>query len=137
MITTLITTDSIDLDAIVDQVKSHEYGAVVTFSGNVRDNDSGKTVTSLTYEIHPSADQVLRGIVTEVASNLELGNIAVAHRYGNIAVGESAFVVAVSAVHREPALAACSLLVDEVKAKLPIWKHQFFSDGSDEWVNFA
>jgi len=137
MITTLITSDLIDLGTFVELVKSNDHGAIVTFSGNVRNHDGGKVVKTLTYEIHPSADRVLREIVTEIAENSQLGSVAVAHRYGEIPIGESAFLVAVSAVHRAPALTACSLLVEEVKARLPIWKHQLFADGTDEWVNFA
>lgn len=137
MITTLITPDPIVIGTFADLVQSHDFGAVVIFSGNVRNNDGGKVVKTLTYEIHPSAEQVLREIVAEIAANPELGNVAVAHRYGQIPIGESAFIVAVSAVHRGPALTACSQLVEEVKARLPIWKHQLFADGSDEWVNSA
>jgi len=137
MITTLLTSDPIDVATFAQVVQSPDFGAVVTFSGNVRKNDGGKVVRTLTYEIHPSAEQVLRDIVTEVANDPELGSVAVAHRYGEIPIGESAFVVAVSAAHRGPALATCSLLVEEVKARLPIWKHQLFADGTDEWVNSA
>ncbi len=137
MITTHVTADPISAAAYGALVASDLFGAVVTFSGDVRDNDQGKRVTSLTYEIHPSAQEVLLEIVTEVAAKHEVGNVAVAHRYGAIAIGESAFVVAVSSVHRGPAFAACSELVDEVKARLPIWKYQVFADGTDQWVNCA
>ena len=137
MISALVTQERIEVSTFSDAVKSDVYGAVVTFAGEVRDNDQGKRVTSLTYEIHPSAQEVLLEIVTEVAAKHDLGNVAVAHRYGAIEIGESAFVVAVSSVHRGPAFAACSELVDEVKARLPIWKYQVFADGTDQWVNCA
>jgi len=137
MISATLTQEVLDLSIFNQAVKSHEYGAVVSFAGDVRNNDGGKVVTSLTYEIHPSAQAVLQEIVTEVAAKHDLGNVAVAHRYGPIAIGESAFVVAVSSRHRGPAFAACTELVDEVKARLPIWKYQVFADGSDEWVNCA
>ncbi len=137
MITALVTSEIISATDLAKSVESEDYGAVVTFSGNVRNNDSDKVVTSLMYEIHPSAQDVLLEIVTEVATQYEIGNVAAAHRYGSIEIGESAFVLAVSAVHRAPALAACSQLVDEIKSRLPIWKYQVFSDGSAEWVNTA
>ena len=80
MITTLITSDPIDVATFAQMVQSPDFGAVVTFSGNVRNHDNGKVVRTLTYEIHPSAEQVLRDIVTEVANDPELGSVAVAHR---------------------------------------------------------
>ena len=137
MITALVSTSPISTSAYGPLVASDAFGAVVTFSGNVRNIDQDKEVISLTYEIHPSAQEVLLTIVTEVADKYDLGNVAVVHRYGAIEIGESAFVVAVSAVHRGPAFLACSELVDQVKARLPIWKYQVFSDGSDQWVNCA
>ena len=137
MITTLISAEPISASAYGAVVASAAFGAVVTFSGEVRNIDQGKEVISLRYEIHPSAPEVLLTIVTEVADKYDLGNVAVAHRYGAIEIGESAFVVAVSAVHRGPAFLACSELVDAVKAGLPIWKYQVFADGSDQWVNCA
>jgi molybdopterin synthase catalytic subunit len=118
-------------------VKSKKSGAVVTFSGDVRNHDGDKDVSTLTYEIHPSAQDVLKSIVSEVSARFAINDVAVAHRYGDIAIGECAFAVAVSADHREAAFKACSALVDTVKEKLPIWKHQLFADGSDQWVNFA
>lgn len=123
-----------DLAALVSGDKS---GAVVSFSGDVRNHDGGKDISTLTYEIHPSAQEVLKVIVTEVSARFAINDVAVAHRYGDITIGECAFAVAVSADHRAAAFAACSALVDTVKEKLPIWKHQVFSDGSDQWVNFA
>jgi len=118
-------------------VSGDKSGAVVTFSGDVRNHDGGKDVATLTYEIHPSAQEVLISIASEVSGHFAVNDIAVAHRYGNIAIGECAFAVAVSADHREAAFEACSALVNTVKEKLPIWKHQVFADGSDQWVNFA
>jgi molybdopterin synthase catalytic subunit len=67
----------------------------------------------------------------------DIEKVAVTHRFDDIAIGETAFAVAVSAAHRQAAFDACAAIVDEVKAKLPIWKHQKFTDGSDEWVNCA
>ena len=128
------TISAADLAKIVSGNKS---GAVVSFSGDVRNHDGGKDVSTLTYEIHPSAEKVLKEIVAEISSRFAVNDVAVAHRYGDIAIGECAFAVAVSADHREAAFDACSALVNTVKDKLPIWKHQVFADGSDQWVNFA
>ena len=132
-----VTTDKISVDELSGSVASHVAGAVVTFSGDVRDNDHGRQVASLEYEAHPSAEALLQKVAAEVAAKHDVFAVAVAHRHGPIAIGESALVAAVSAKHRKAAFDACSELVDEVKAQIPIWKHQVFTDGTDEWVNCA
>lgn len=132
-----VTDKVISAAHLATLVQSNKSGAVVTFSGDVRNHDGGKDVSTLTYEIHPSAQDVLQSVVSEVSARFAINDVAVAHRYGDIAMGECAFAVAVSADHREAAFDACNALVDTVKEKLPIWKHQVFADGSDQWVNFA
>lgn len=119
--------------ALVDDPSA---GAVVTFSGVVRDHDGGKGVKSLFYEGHPSAGEVLARVVAQVATRRTgVRTIAVSHRIGALEIGDVALACAVSADHRGEAFATCAELVDEVKAQLPVWKHQHFTDGTDEWVN--
>jgi molybdopterin synthase catalytic subunit len=137
MITAQVTEAKISAEDLAALVRSQSAGAVVTFSGEVRNHDKGKEVTSLSYEIHPTAATVIEKLATEVAAKYEIENLATAHRYGAIPIGESAFVVAVSAAHRKAALDACQELVERVKAELPIWKYQEFADGTTEWVNSA
>jgi molybdopterin synthase catalytic subunit len=137
IVSALVTTDRIFVEKFSRAVQSNSSGAIVTFCGDVRDNDHGKQVVSLKYEIHPSAQAVLTQVVRKVSNRHDVVKVAVAHRYGEIPIGESAFIVAVSAVHRLPAFEACSELVDEVKAQIPIWKYQMFADGTSEWVNTA
>jgi molybdopterin synthase catalytic subunit len=137
MITAQVTEAPINAETLAASVKSNSAGAIVTFSGDVRNHDKGKEVAALSYEIHPSAPTVIQRITEEVSEKHEVVNVAVAHRYGAIPIGESAFVVAVSAAHRAAALNCCEELVERVKAELPIWKYQSFSDGSTEWVNSA
>ena len=132
-----VTTDVISVDELAAAVSSQVAGAIVTFSGDVRDNDHGRSVASLEYEAHPTAEALLQKVADEISVKYELVALAVAHRHGPIAIGESALVAAVSAKHRKAALDACAELVDEVKAQIPIWKHQVFTDGTDEWVNCA
>lgn len=110
-------------------------GATVSFAGVVRDHDHGRSVRSLEYEAHPDAAAVLAGIAAEVATDPAVYALAVSHRVGALAVGDAALVAAVSTAHRAAAFAACARLVEEVKARLPVWKHQVFADGTDEWVN--
>ncbi len=133
----VVTDAPVHIQELSKLVVNPHSGAVVTFCGDVRDHDGGKEVASLLYEVHPSAPEQIKIITQSVIGRFEIEKVAVAHRYGQIPIGETAFAVAVSAAHRQAAFDACSAIVDEVKAKLPIWKHQKFTDGSDEWVNCA
>ena len=133
----VVTDAPVHIQELSKLVANQHSGAVVTFCGDVRDHDGGKEVASLLYEIHPSAPEQIKLITQSVIGRFEIEKVSVAHRYGDIAIGETAFAVAVSAAHRQAAFDACAAIVDEVKAKLPIWKHQKFTDGSDEWVNCA
>ena len=133
----VVTGEPIHIQELSKLVANPHSGAVVTFCGDVRDHDGGKEVAALLYEIHPSAPEQIKLITQSVIGNYVIEKVAVAHRFGDIAIGETAFAVAVSAAHRQAAFDACSAIVDEVKAKLPIWKHQKFTDGTDEWVNCA
>ena len=137
MITALVTESRIVIDAFTASVKNEKAGAVATFSGDVRNHDENRDVLSLTYEIHPSAQTVIEEIANRIANKHEIINAAVVHRYGQIPLGESAFVVVVSSAHRGPAFDACQEIVDVVKTELPIWKFQVFADGTNEWVNSA
>jgi len=111
-------------------------GAVVTFAGVVRNHDEGRTVIELEYEGHPSASEVLARIAGEVAArHPAVLTLRVAHWVGELKIGDHALYAEVGAAHRAEAFAACSDLVETVKAELPIWKRQVFGDGTDEWVN--
>ena len=109
-------------------------GAVVSFSGVVRDSDGGRSVTELEYVGHPTAADVLTELATEFAGRPEVHAVAVSHRVGLLGIGDVALACAVSTSHRAAAFSVCAELVDEVKKRLPIWKRQVFSDGEEEWV---
>lgn len=119
------------------QVRREDAGALVTFEGRVRDHDHGRSVTSLLYEGHPEADLVLREVIAEACSRPGVLAAASLHRVGELTIGDLAFVAAVSAAHRGEAFEACAWLVDAVKDRLPVWKLQRFTDGTQEWVNCA
>jgi molybdopterin synthase catalytic subunit len=113
-------------------------GALVSFSGVVRNHDGGKNVVRLAYSAHPSASQTLAEVAAQVAAEADgVRAIAVSHRIGDLRIGDAALVAAVAADHRAAAFQTCARLVDLVKERLPVWKHQFFADGSEEWVNSA
>ena len=128
---------SLEVGQLEVLVSDERAGAVVSFSGNVRDHDHGKAVSSLTYEGHPTAEAVLKDVAQEIESRFDVISLAVAHRVGPLSVGDAALVAAVSSAHREEAFRACAALVDLTKQRLPVWKHQVFTDGTDEWVNCA
>jgi molybdopterin synthase catalytic subunit len=132
-----VTEQPIDPSVVERLVADSTAGAIVVFAGNVRDNDHGRPVATLTYEGHPTAAAVLKDVAQEIAAAHDLVALAVVHRVGPIPIGEAALVAAVSARHRGEAFAACSALVDRTKESLPVWKHQVFTDGTDEWVNCA
>ncbi|KKJ94100.1 molybdenum cofactor biosynthesis protein MoaE [Micromonospora sp. HK10] len=131
----VVTDQPLDLAAHEAAVADRRAGAVVSFQGVVRDHDHGRLVTLLEYEGHPAAETVLREVAAEIAADPEVHAVAVSHRIGRLEIGDVALVAAVSTAHRAAAFAACARLVDEVKARLPIWKRQVFDDGTEEWVN--
>lgn len=132
----VVTEEPLDVEEHARLVSRSSAGAVVSFSGLVRDHDGGRGVRALEYTSHPNAADVIARVAAQVAATHEqVYALAVSHRIGSLAIGDSAIVCAVSAAHRAEAFAACATLVDEVKLQLPIWKRQELSDGSEEWVN--
>ena len=131
-----------DTDLSVDEVRNAiadpAAGGEVLFIGTVRDNDAARDVTALAYSAHPSAEAQLRRVAEDVAAKYpEAIGVAAVHRVGDLAVGDLAVVVGVSCAHRGEAFHACHALIDELKASVPVWKHQRFADGTDEWVGSA
>lgn len=133
----LVRTTPIAAAEVEAAVNRAEAGAVVVFEGRVRDHDHGRAVTGLTYEGHPDADATMQQVLAAAGDQPGVIAAAALHRVGDLTIGDLAFVAAVSAAHRAEAFAACAWLVDEVKARLPVWKLQRFADGSEEWVNCA
>jgi molybdopterin synthase catalytic subunit len=122
----------------VDEVRAAladaRAGGVALFVGTVRDHDGGRSVESLTYSAHPSALDRMRDVAEKAAADYGLIAVAAVHRVGDLAIGDLAVVVGTSAAHRGEAIEGCRALIDELKATVPIWKHQRFTDGTDEWV---
>lgn len=108
-------------------------GGIGLFVGVVRDRDHDAAVDALTYEAHPTAERVLTEVCARFAGE-DVIAVAAEHRTGDLVVGDLAVVVAVSSVHRAEALEATHALIDAVKTEVPIWKHQRFADGTEEWV---
>ncbi|OBH90305.1 molybdenum cofactor biosynthesis protein MoaE [Mycobacterium sp. E2989] len=133
-----MTDQPISLAEHEELVGHQSAGAVVGFVGMIRDHDGGRRVVRLEYSAHPSAAEVIAEVVAEVAEHSGgVRAIAASHRIGALHIGEAALVAAVAADHRQAAFTTCALLVDIIKARLPVWKHQFFDDGTEEWVGSA
>ena len=130
-----VTDEDLDVAAHEAAVADPRAGAVVSFRGVVRDHDHGRGVALLEYEGHPTAADVLREVAAEIAAEPDVYAVAISHRVGVLKIGDVALAAAVSTAHRGVAFAACARLVDEAKARLPIWKRQVFGDGTEEWVN--
>jgi molybdopterin synthase catalytic subunit len=109
-------------------------GGIALFAGAVRDSDHERGVSGLSYTAHPSAEAELRRVAEKIADKFGVLAVAAVHRVGDLAIGDLAVVVAVSCPHRAEAFDACRALIDELKASVPIWKHQHFTDGTSEWV---
>lgn len=128
-----ISAAPIDQRELEAFVRSRASGAVVTFSGVVRDHDDGRAVVALDYEAHPDAERFLRECCEEVARRTGL-RVAAVHRVGSLQLGDTALVAAAAAAHRREAFEACSDLVERIKSTIPVWKRQHFESGVSEWV---
>ena len=132
-----IRDTALSVDEVLSAVGDPAAGGIALFVGTVRQQDSGRAVTRLEYSAHPSAGQVLRELAERVAQQYNASAVAVTHRVGSLGIGELAVVAAVACPHRGEAFDACEQLVDELKHTVPLWKHQIFTDGADEWVGSA
>jgi molybdopterin synthase catalytic subunit len=127
----------LSVDEVYAAVTDPAAGGIAVFAGTVRDHDHGRSVTRLSYSAHPSAADELHRVAEKIAERFDLHAVAAVHRVGDLAIGDIAVVVAVSAGHRGMALEACRALINDLKATVPIWKHQRFTGGDSEWVNSA
>ena len=132
-----VRESELSLDEVRTAVADPAAGGIALFAGAVRDSDHDQGVTGLSYSAHPSAADELRQVAEAVAGKFPVLGIAAVHRVGDLAIGDLAVVVAVACPHRAEALDACRALIDELKASVPIWKHQRFTDGTSEWVGSA
>ncbi|OIW12158.1 hypothetical protein TanjilG_28566 [Lupinus angustifolius] len=120
----------IDVAKYMNYVSAPQAGAIATFSGTTRDTFDGKTVLELRYEAYvPMAIRCLKSVCSSARASWNLHSIAIAHRIGSVPVGETSVFIAVSSVHRADALEACRFLIDELKATVPIWKKEVYSNG--------
>jgi molybdopterin synthase catalytic subunit len=124
----------LEVTEVLDALDDDASGGVTLFVGRVRDHDHGKGVVGLDYTAHPSALDRLREVCEKVAADFDVHALAAVHRVGSLAIGDVAVVVATASAHRGTAFEASRALIDTLKAEVPIWKHQRFGDGTEEWV---
>jgi len=130
----LLSDEPLSLDRVVAEVRSDEAGAIATFTGTTRVRSRGRTVTHLDYEAYEGmAEQVMEEIADALRARYELTEIAIHHRIGRVTIGETSVVIAVSAPHRQDALAACKDAIDELKERVPLWKKEVY-EGGEEWL---
>jgi molybdopterin synthase catalytic subunit/molybdopterin converting factor small subunit len=129
-----LSDEPLSLDRAVDEVRSDEAGAIATFTGTTRDRSRGRSVTHLDYEAYEGmAEKVMEAIADGLRARYELTAIAIHHRIGRVTIGETSVVIAVSAPHRQDALAACKDAIDELKERVPLWKKEVY-EGGEEWI---
>jgi molybdopterin synthase catalytic subunit/molybdopterin converting factor small subunit len=129
-----LSEEPLSLDEAVDEVRSEEAGAIATFIGTTRVHSRDRTVRHLDYEAYEGmAEQVMAEIATELKERYEILEIAIHHRTGRVEIGEASVVIAVSAKHRQDALAACKDAIDTLKERVPLWKKEAY-EGGEEWI---
>lgn len=128
-----IRNTPLEVDEVVAALDDDASGGLTLFVGRVRDHDHGRGVSGLTYDAHPSALDRLVEVCERVAAEHGV-TVAAVHRTGELAIGDVAVIVAAAAGHRGDAFTASRALIDTLKDEVPIWKHQRFADGTDEWV---
>ena len=124
----------LDVAEVVAALDDDASGGLTLFVGRVRDHDAGKGVVGLDYSAHPTALARLGEVCERVAEEYDVQGVAAVHRTGTLGIGDIAVVVATTAAHRGEAFDASRALIDTLKAEVPIWKHQRFGDGTEEWV---
>ena len=127
----------LDVNEVLQAMSDAAAGGLTLFVGVVRDHDDDVGVTGLEYFAHPSALGRLQAVAEQVAKQYDVLALAAVHRTGSLAIGDAAVIVATAAAHRGEAFEASRALIDELKATVPIWKHQLFADGTEEWVGSA
>ena len=130
----LVTKQPLSLEAAVAEVADERAGGIATFTGTVRRQSRGREVTHLEYEAYPEmAEEVMAKLAADLQERHDLCAIAIHHRVGRVEIGEPSVVIAVSAPHRQAALAACREAIDTLKETVPLWKKEVY-EGGEEWI---
>jgi molybdopterin synthase catalytic subunit len=129
-----LTGEAIDIGAVMAEAASDDAGAVASFVGTVRARSRDREVLYLEYEAYEGmAENVMAELAAALKARYELTDVAITHRVGRVEVGEASVAIAVSAPHRQAALAACAEAIDTLKSTVPLWKKEVY-EGGEEWV---
>ncbi len=132
-----IRAEPLDVAAVVAAVSHPSAGGIDVFLGAVRDTNDGRAITKLEYEAYATmAAREMERIGAELSATYPGVRLAASHRVGSLSVGDLAVVCAASAPHRAEAFEACRRLIDEIKARVPVWKREWGADGP-YWVNWV
>jgi molybdopterin synthase catalytic subunit len=129
-----VSDEPLDVAEVLAAVRHPQAGGTAVFVGTVRDHDGGRSVQGLGYEAHPTVLEALQAVAENVAKTHGVLALAAVHRVGDLEIGDDAVIVAASCAHRQEAFDAAKALIDDLKRDAPIWKHQRFVDGTEEWV---
>lgn len=130
-----ITREPLDSGALLDSTRTDGDGAQILFLGVVRDHAEGRPVRGMRYEAYePMAERVLQEIVEETVSGHGVTSVAAVHRIGELTLGDASVAIVVNSPHRDAAYAASRHVIEEIKRRLPVWKHEHFTDGEERWV---
>ncbi len=131
----IIQKDPIDIGGLMESVATDADGAVVSFIGRARNSSRGKDVTSLDYEVYDTmARREMEKIMNEAVERWSLNGCCIVHRYGHVEIGDASIFITVSSPHRDEAYQASRFIIDTIKKKVPIWKKEYYSDGSS-WIS--
>jgi molybdopterin synthase catalytic subunit/molybdopterin converting factor small subunit len=129
-----LSAEPLSLDAVVDEVRDDRAGAIATFVGTTRVASRGRTVQHLDYEAYEGmAENVMAEIAASLKQRYDLCDVAIHHRTGRVEIGDASVMIAVSAPHRQDALAACKEAIDTLKEQVPLWKKEVY-EGGEEWI---
>ena len=130
-----LISSPIGTQEVVESVRTPESGGTAVFIGTTRNQSRGRAVLTLEYEAYePMALKIMELIEREACGRWPLQQVSIVHRLGRVEVGEASVVIAVSSAHRKEAFEACRFLIDRLKQDVPIWKREYFADGTVEWV---
>jgi molybdopterin synthase catalytic subunit len=135
-IRTAVVTEPIDTAAVLREVESSAHGASILFIGTVREENDGKQVDGMDYTAYVAmAEREMMAIAREAAEKFSGTFVVIVHRIGELAIGEASVAVATSHAHRDEAYSASRYAIEQLKARVPIWKREHYVDGTREWID--
>ena len=131
-----VVTDPIDTAAVLREVESPAHGAAILFVGNVREVNDGRSVDGMEYTAYTAmAEKEMAAIASEAAEKFSGSFVVIVHRIGQLAIGDTSVAIATANAHRDAAYQASRYVIEQLKARVPIWKREHYTDGTREWID--